>query len=102
MANRDHLFKPGQSGNPAGRPKKGECLTDILRNQAALLDVDTTDGPIARREALSRKLWAMAMTGDMAAIKYIYDRIDGKPRESMDLDMTQRVEGDINIIRPKR
>jgi hypothetical protein len=26
-------FKQGQSGNPRGRPKKGEAMTDLLREK---------------------------------------------------------------------
>ena len=31
---RGRPFKPGQSGNPAGRPVKANCLTDAHREQA--------------------------------------------------------------------
>lgn len=64
----------GQSGNPAGRPKKGNALTDILRTVGA----ENEDGK-TRNEKLAAILWAKALDGDMAAIKYIYDRIDGQP-----------------------
>lgn len=60
--------------NPKGRPPKGEALTDILREK-----VD--------REVVADKLIALALDGDLAALKYIYDRIDGKPTEKREIDM---------------
>lgn len=92
MANRRlprTAWKPGQSGNPNGRPKKGKTLSDILEKHGAKRIVKTTgpDGEIkyiSQKEALAKKLWELAITGDVAAIKYIYDRIDGKPTESID------------------
>lgn len=60
-------FKPGQSGNPGGRPKS-RALTDALEQ--------TID-----KHELAEKLWALALSGDMQAIKYIYDRIEGTPTQ---------------------
>lgn len=81
-------FKPGQSGNPKGRPRKGQALTEILEKHARKRDVDFKGKRLTRQEALSQKLWALALAGDVAAIRYIFDRIDGKPRQSVDLDHT--------------
>lgn len=65
------MFAPGNKGGP-GRPPKGECLTDILREK-----VD--------KEAIAERLIELAMErGDITALKYIYDRIDGKPVETVD------------------
>jgi hypothetical protein len=72
-------FKPGQSGNPKGRPRKGESLTEILREQATIKDVARGRTKIERQAAIADKLWTLAIRGDIAAIKYIYDRLDGSP-----------------------
>ena len=79
-------FKKGQSGNPHGRPKKEYCLTDILKDQGNVEDVSTEEGKISRKQAIAQKLWSMAMDGDVQALKYVYDRIDGKPKESVNLE----------------
>lgn len=78
-------WKPGQSGNPNGRPKKGECLTEILRKFAEIKDVEITDKngnpkKIRRKQALAEKMWNMALVeGDRVVMMYLYDRLDGKP-----------------------
>jgi hypothetical protein len=71
----------GQSGNPAGRPKKGNALTDLLREAGALAEADG----VSKNDKLTAMLWAKALEGDMAAIKYIYDRIDGSPKATQEL-----------------
>ena len=87
----DTKWKPGQSGNPHGRPKKENCLTDILKAK-----VDP--------EELAERLIAKANEGDMIAMKYIYDRVDGRPKESVDIDATGDMGMDITIeyVRPKK
>jgi len=69
---------PGQGGNPNGRPKKGQALTDALRTLGNKRDVVTDEGrKIARKKALAEKLWALALAGDLQAIKLIIERLDG-------------------------
>jgi len=63
-------FKKGQCGNPNGRPKKGETFTDIMN---ATIDKD----------AIVKKLEQLAMKGDITALKYICDRIDGTPTQAV-------------------
>lgn len=63
-------FVPGVSGNPGGRPKKDESLTAALREK-----VD--------KQTIADKLIELAMDGDIVALKYVYDRIDGRPIETV-------------------
>jgi hypothetical protein len=62
---RSHLWGPGQSGNPSGKPK--QFLTQALR------EVMTPE----KAEKLADKIMTMALNGDMKAIEMIYNRIDG-------------------------
>jgi hypothetical protein len=70
-------FKPGQSGNTKGRPKKGETMTDILKSK---IDKNT----------MADNLIKIAFHGEddkvrFSASKYIYDRIDGMPKQTTQL-----------------
>ena len=58
-------FKPGQSGNPAGRPKGARHRTTVAIE--AQLDGDG--------EAITRKAIEAAKAGDMVAIRLVLDRI---------------------------
>ena len=81
--NRDEYgrFLPGTSGNPKGRPKKGHTLTDALRDFAYRRNMDEMEA----REALAEVLWDLALNAkDVAAIRYIYDRLEGKPTEKVE------------------
>jgi Family of unknown function (DUF5681) len=58
-------FKPGKSGNPAGKPKGSRNAT--TRAMEALLDGES--------EAHTRKAIELAKGGDMAALRLCLDRI---------------------------
>jgi hypothetical protein len=75
-------FTKGQSGNPAGRPRKGQSLTEALEKA---LKKKREDGK-KTSEALTGVLIDLAIKEkNIAAIKYIMDRIDGKPTESIEM-----------------
>jgi hypothetical protein len=66
-------FRPGQSGNPSGRPR-GESITAALRR---LLLAENPDGS-TDAEALARKAIAEAKGGNFQFFKEVIDRSDGK------------------------
>ncbi len=72
-------WKPGQSGNLSGRPKKLH-ITDALR---AELDMEGPDG-VANDAAIARKLVEMARDGNLEAIREIADRTEGKARQRIE------------------
>jgi len=65
-----HQFKPGQSGNPKGRPK-GRGLTDRLRE---VLEKD--NGKAA--DELIKTAMREAKAGDFRFWNAIFDRLEGK------------------------
>jgi len=66
-----HLWKPGQSGNPKGRPKK-RFIDDYLRERLA-----AKRGAAAR--ALVERLIAAGLDGD------IYERTCGRPKTAEEI-----------------
>ena len=58
-------FKPGQSGNPKGRPKGA-------RHRTTLVALELLDG---EAEALTRKAVELALEGDTTALRLCLERI---------------------------
>jgi len=84
-------FVKGKSGNPLGRTPKEHSFTRILEELGDVKDVSMKDGKVTRKQALAEAIWQKAITDrDMAAIRYIYDRIDGQPIASLDARISER------------
>lgn len=77
-------FEPGKSGNPRGRPKRGTAMADALRT---VLN-KSQDGKQNKR-AVAEKLVEMARSGNVEAMKLVFDRIDGKPVQTNVLEGNQ-------------
>ena len=71
-------FEKGKSGNPKGRPKSA-LLTDAVRKRLA----ESND-----LEAIAKALIGKAKKGDLEAVKIIFDRLEGKPKQSLEMDVS--------------
>jgi len=80
MVNGKPFEKNDKRINRRGRPQKGAALTDLLNSK---LD-ELKDGKL-KRELIADKLLELALTGDFNALRYLYDRVDGRPKESVEL-----------------
>ena len=83
-------FKPGQSGNPAGRPKGvrfvSEAMRDVLHKKAHELestrnycdenDLDSTQ--LSVTEVLAMKHFEEAFNGSSSFMQMLLDRVEGK------------------------
>jgi hypothetical protein len=92
-------FTSGDSRiNRKGRPKKGQSLTDILNwelDQKRTFEDGDKTGTLILRHLLAKKIIEKAIdNGDVFAMKYIYDRIDGKPRETVDATVQAGITGE--------
>jgi ribosomal protein L17 len=79
-----HRFKPGESGNPGGRPKSKK-LSEAYR---ALLEADpkTTVVPTTNAEAVAARLIKLAKKGNISAAREAADRAEGRPAVSVSLE----------------
>src|SRR5215831_8656477 len=70
-------FPKGVSGNPGGRPA-GQSLTAELRRQ---LEQGFT------MQHIAKALLDKAASGDIQALRIVFERIDGDVRKAMDLEI---------------
>src|SRR5262249_1017773 len=79
-------WRPGQSGNPNGRPKKETCLTTLLKEE---LERPVTDpnllemvgakvGDVTWAQMIAIALIRKAAKGNERAAEIIFDRTEGK------------------------
>lgn len=83
----ENRWKRGKSGNPRGRPKKQDCLTQLLREEIKKIC------PADREKRTWKQLIVfatlqLAMKGNATALKEVWERIDGKvlQNEKLQLD----------------
>ena len=87
-------WKPGESGNPNGRPPKGEAWADVANELLNSKEIDITmkmaDGKVKRlslesdksfRHAVIVGMIKEAMNGNVQAARELADRTEGKSKE---------------------
>lgn len=75
-----YAFKPGESGNPGGRPKLA-ILSDAYREQLAQ---ELPNGQTFA-ELIATQMCMAAAKGDISAAREICDRVEGRARQSVDI-----------------
>jgi len=78
-----HKFKKGESGNPKGRPPVLPVLKDAV---AKMLSEEQHN--ITGLDAMIRKLFQMALSGNVRAAQELLDRGYGKPTQYSDINLT--------------
>ncbi|MEZ5996462.1 MAG: DUF5681 domain-containing protein [Hyphomonadaceae bacterium] len=93
-------FKPGQSGNPRGRPRKKLALNDILEEAATTLVQVTVDGRVRRMPALKAIMMLevrKALQGDGKASRFVLDTFEarglGGPASGSQDDLASQAAG---------
>ena len=72
---KDGRWKNGVSGNPNGRPKKNLCVSDLIK-EIGETELPKTDETLL--ELLVNKAFEKAISGDMRAIEFITERLEGR------------------------
>lgn len=88
MANEQNLkpFKKGQSGNPKGRPRTRPLQNALLRAIS-----EEGDGP-QELDQIAKKLIEEAKRGNLAAIKLLFERLDGPAQASLPVELTHSLK----------
>ena len=68
---RDTRFKPGQSGNPRGRPKGARSLAEDIRREMRKTAVVTVDGKSARQTFQALTAQQLTLAGAKGSLKAI-------------------------------
>jgi len=79
---KEHLFKPGQSGNPKGRPK-GTGIRQWMKIIMEEVDPETKK---KQGEILAEKLLKMAKRGHSKSIDVIVEGVDGKLTQPLNIE----------------
>jgi hypothetical protein len=85
-------FKPGQSGNPRGRPKASPCVADLVRKELKRKRVIVEDGEriaLPMIEILVKRLMDLAIKGRLPALKHIFALADQYSGEQDELKSLQ-------------
>lgn len=88
-------WKKGQSGNPKGRPK-GAGLTDAVRR---VLSQEHNGRPVV--EVLAEIVVRHALAGKYTFAKEIWDRIDGRVQDKLEVESKGAQPVVLTILAPK-
>jgi ribosomal protein L17 len=88
MAKNKTSWKPGKSGNPAGRPRLENSATAALRE--ALTEQTTRDRTNAR--AIADKVVGMAKKGNTAAARLVFDALQRDIDSEARREIIERLE----------
>ncbi len=79
-------FKPGQSGNPNGRPRGSLNLRTLIKK---VLDDEITDdqgNKTTRGLLIVKAMVEKAEKGDVAAFKALAERMEGSPNQKIEVE----------------
>jgi hypothetical protein len=80
-------FLPRKSGNPAGRPPTKGLLVHLKTQLGELSEGESAE------QLIARKLVTLTKRGNLAAIRECFDRVEGRPRQQLDLnDITRQLQ----------
>ena len=105
----EYLFKPGQSGNPAGRPKGAKNFTTLFEKavKEVAKKLELGEDPDSVEVEIIKRGIKEALAGKYPFYKDIFDRIYGQPKGNIELEgkvIHIHIDSDIaeknNVITP--
>ncbi len=83
---KENQFKPGQSGNPSGRPEGSLSLKTLITKIMEEDDgVDDRGNPKVRALRSIKALLRKAEKGDVSAFKALAERKEGLPKQEVEM-----------------
>jgi hypothetical protein len=73
----ERRWKKGVSGNPHGRPKKQDSLTNLLKDEIGQICPADREKR-TWKQLIVRAALQLAMKGNATALKEVWERLDGK------------------------
>ncbi|MGD0572286.1 MAG: DUF5681 domain-containing protein [Sedimentisphaerales bacterium] len=82
-------YKPGETGNPHGRPKGSKGIAATLRKYLKAKinfqnPITKKEGRMSAHDIMAIRLIVSGMSGNLKAIGQIYDRLEGRPKQAVD------------------
>lgn len=95
-------YKPGESGNPNGRPKGSRNRSTIAKqwleiNEKAKNPVTGTEEVLSQEDLLTLAQIKKAREGDVNAYKALMDSAYGTPNQKMNVEMDADVDQKITV-----
>lgn len=98
------VFAPGVSGNPAGKPKGTKHFSTLFK-ELLQEKIKLTDGTeITMLKAMGMAMAKKAIKGDVAAFNAVSDRLDGKPKQEVEMEVTEAptpIYGSLSVKKKK-
>jgi len=98
MTNPATQFKPGQSGNPKGAPKREWTWAGVVQEAVEQLEEDGT--PI--KSSVVKALVREAKRGNILAIKELMNRMDGMPVQPNAEIPEDQIDDYLHIYKPEK
>jgi hypothetical protein len=81
-AGKPHRWRKGESGNPAGRKPKADCLISCIKSELAK---HPYDGKATNEQLIASALVGMAAKGNLKAIEILMSFTTPKPAQGINL-----------------